>query len=55
MAKITFHCFYDNPDSTTRHVQELEVKDIPKWIRYYKYTHPACTAVSVKIWFHDSE
>lgn len=49
---ISFHCHYENGEQT-KHYQDLKLKDIPKWIEAYKFTHPNCIAVSFKIWFAD--
>lgn len=49
---ISFHCNYRNGDAT-RHGQVMKLKDIPKWIEAYKFTHPACTSISIKIWFKE--
>lgn len=50
--KISFFCFYED-GSHTSHVQELDLLDIPTWISAYRFTHPACTAISCKLWFAD--
>lgn len=45
---ISFHCFFDD-DKVVKY-QELDIKDIPKWIKAYQFTHPNATAITVKIW-----
>lgn len=50
---VSFHCYYPNGDMT-RHTQTMELKEIAKWIDSYKYTHPACTSIAVKVWFNDN-
>lgn len=52
---VSFRCFYPNDADPTNHRQELRLCDIPKWIDCYKFTHPACEAVTVKVWFSDLE
>lgn len=47
---ISFRCYYKD-GSNTNHRQILSVGDIPKWIEAYKFTHPNCIAITVKIWF----
>lgn len=32
-------------------VQTLSLSDIGKWIDCYRFTHPDCISVSVKVWF----
>lgn len=51
---ISFYCHYENGDQT-KHRQDLQLKDIPKWLEAYRFTHPNCQAVSFKIWFSDME
>lgn len=50
MYQVSFHCYYEDGNST-KHYQELELADIGKWIDCYKFTHPTCKSISVKIWF----
>lgn len=58
MKKAIFHlsirCYYSNGNHT-QHFQDLKLSDIPKWIEAYKFTHPDCEAVTVKLWFGDLE
>lgn len=49
---LSIRCYYPNEEPTT-HYQELKLSDIPKWIEAYKFTHPNCEAITVKIWFGD--
>ena len=37
------------------HTQEMKLTDIPKWIEAYRFTHPACESVTVKVWLLDDE
>lgn len=50
---VSFICHYN--DNQTKHRQEMLLKDIPKWIDAYKFTHPDCKSISLKIWFDDIE
>lgn len=50
---ISFRCYYPNDPLTTNHRQMLKLSDIPRWIDSYKFTHPNCTAVTVKVWFDE--
>ena len=43
--------FGGSADNLTKHRQELPLKDIPKWIEAYQFTHPTCKSISVKVWF----
>ena len=53
LFNISFRCHYDD-GSYTSHRQDLALKDIPKWIESYKFTHPLCKAISFKLWFNDN-
>ena len=50
---ISFFCYYED-GSHTSHLQELDLADVPLWVAAYKFTHPACSAISFKIWFGDT-
>ena len=51
--KFSFHCFFPKDPIPTKKVQELTIAEIPKWIEAYKFTHPNCEAISLKMWFND--
>lgn len=51
---ISIRCHYPNGDQT-QHRQTMKLSDIPKWVESYKFTHPNCTAVSIKIWYSDMD
>lgn len=53
LFSVSFICHYN--DNQTKHRQEMLLKDIPKWIDAYKFTHPDCKSISLKIWFDDIE
>lgn len=48
---ISFHCFYPDCIEPTKHFQSLTLAEIPKWIECYKFTHPKCKSIAVKVWF----
>ena len=51
---VSFHCFF--PDGgVCKHTQSLPLGDISLWIDCYQFTHPNCTAISMKIWFTDDD
>lgn len=54
---ISFRCYFNSEAEThfTTHYQPMPLSDIPIWIEAYKFTHPNCTAVSVKVWFNDRQ
>lgn len=51
---LSFRCYYPDGEPT-KHFQSLPLSDIPKWIDAYKFTHPNCQAITVKVWFGDLE
>ena len=45
---ISFRCFY--PDHRyTNHYQDLDIKDIPRWIEAYAFTHPDVQAITARV------
>lgn len=49
MQTVSFRCWYGN-GQYTEHRQELALGDIPKWIECYRFTHPVCVSITVKVW-----
>lgn len=31
----------------------MSLRDVAKWIEAYRFTHPNCESVSVKVWLKD--
>lgn len=52
---VNFRCYYEAPGDYSQHYQTMPLKDIAKWVEAYKFTHPNCRAISMKIWLHDKE
>lgn len=48
-VSVSFYCYYVN--NTVTKVQDLPLCDIGKWIDCYRFTHPHCISISVKVWF----
>ncbi len=53
--QISFRCYYPERGGVTNHHQTMQLKDIPKWIEAYLFTHPAVQSITVKIWPHSKE
>ena len=58
--KRTYHtsirCYFPGEKSNyTQHHQKMHLKDIPKWIEAYAFTHPNVEAISLKVWPRDKE
>lgn len=50
LFSISFNCYYPDGGKSS-HNQTIRLQDIPRWIDAYKFTHPNCDAISVKVWF----
>lgn len=51
---ISFRCYF--PDNgVSNHFQAMPLLDIPKWLECYRFTHPNCISISVKVWFSDCD
>ena len=51
---ISFRCFFPGAGKTN-HYQTMPLKDMPKWVESYIFTHPNVESISIKIWPHDEE
>ena len=49
---VSFRCYYPGRDSYTTHKQILPLSDVGKWVECYKFTHPECLKITVKIWLN---
>lgn len=50
----SFRCFYScdgDVNTTTHYNPAFALSDIPRWLDAYKFTHPNCTSISVKVLF----
>ena len=54
---ISFRCYFPNDDGArfTTHYQRLSLRDLPKWLEAYQFTHPTCLSVTCKVWFTEQE
>lgn len=50
--ELSIRCYYPNGNHT-EHRQSMKLSDIAKWVEAYKFTHPDCEAITVKLWFSD--
>lgn len=51
---ISYRCYYEDGEPNNHH-RDMLLADIPRWIEAYKFTHPNCTSISVKVWFTKGE
>lgn len=54
---FSFRCYFpnDNGVNFSTHYQQLALSDVPRWIEAYRFTHPTCISISVKVWFNSAE
>lgn len=49
--QLSIRCYFPGkPDNYTQHYPEISLKELPKWIEAYSFTHETLESVSVKIW-----
>lgn len=52
--RVSFFCNY--PDGgISKHTQDLMLSEIGRWVDSYKFTHPNCNSISIKVWFNNRE
>lgn len=52
---LSFRTYFPGPGNSCTHRQTMALKEIPKWIEAYRFTHPNCESITVKIWFHEED
>lgn len=52
LYNVSFRCHYPKGTYTT-HRQTMPLRDIPKWMEAYMFTHPEVKSISVKVWTTD--
>lgn len=52
---LSFRAYFPGTGNTCTHRQTMPLRDIPKWIESYRFTHPDVESITVKLWFHDEE
>lgn len=52
---LSIRCYFPGNGNYTQHYPTMPLKDIPKWVEAYQFTHPNVESVSVRIWLHDEE
>ena len=53
--RVSFRVFFPGQSNIINHWQDMPLRDIPKWLNTYQFTHPNVESISVKVWFHDGE
>lgn len=51
--KLSMRAYFPNGNKTD-HYQVMPLKDIPKWIEAYRFTHPDVESITVKVWLTDT-
>ena len=47
---VSFFCYFPNTGDITKHYQTMPLRDIPKWIEAYQFTHPTVESITAKVW-----
>lgn len=47
--RLSIRCYFPGERNYTHHIQSMPLKDIPKWVEAYKFTHPTAESIIVKI------
>ncbi len=53
---VSFRCYFESDDGVrynTHYNPQFDLADIPKWVECYRFTHPNCISISVKIWLRE--
>ena len=53
--QMSIRCYFAGIGNKTQHYQTMPLKDIPKWVEAYRFTHPSVESFTVKIWCKDKE
>lgn len=53
--KLNFRCYFPGIQNYTSHRVEMPLRDIPKWVEAYRFTHPNLENITVKIYMEDAE
>lgn len=53
---MSIRCYFPGTgNNRTQHYPVMPLKDIPKWVEAYRFTHPTAESITVKIWLKDEE
>lgn len=52
--ELSFRCYFA-PGDYTQHYQTMPLKDIEKWVKAYRFTHPNVQSITVKIWVKEGQ
>lgn len=52
---ISIRCYFTGRGNYTTHRQNMPLKDIPKWLEAYMFTHPNAESITVKLWPQDKK
>ena len=50
---MSIRCYFPGANNRTQHYPVMPLKDIPKWVEAYQFTHPTAESITVKIWLKD--
>ena len=53
---MSIRCYFPGaPNNRTQHYPVMPLRDIPKWVEAYQFTHPTAESITVKIWLKDED
>lgn len=52
--EMSIRCYFPETGNYTQHYPEMPLKDIPKWVEAYSFTHQNLESVTVKIWVKEN-
>lgn len=52
---MSIRCYFPGANNRTQHYPVMPLKDIPKWVEAYRFTHPTVESITVKIWLKDED
>ena len=53
---MSIRCYFPGTgNNRTQHYPVMPLKDIPKWVEAYQFTHPTAESITVKIWLKDED
>lgn len=51
---MSIRCYFPGTaNNRTQHYPVMPLRDIPKWVEAYQFTHPTAESITVKIWLKD--
>ena len=53
---MSIRCYFPGTaNNRTQHYPVMPLRDLPKWVEAYQFTHPTAESITVKIWLKDED